>query len=74
MKRRLRALEAKVAQDGRNLTEPQLAALERVQREKEARGEFESECPGSVARRIPSWRASMPASRARSARAARGLH
>jgi transposase InsO family protein len=46
MKQRLKAREAKVAQDGRILTEAQLAALERVQRDKEAHGEFESECPG----------------------------
>lgn len=46
MKQRLKALEAKVAQDGGVLTDAQLAALERAQLEKESRGEFESECPG----------------------------
>ena len=46
MQKRLAALEALSARDGRVLTEAQVAALERVQREKEVRGEFASECPG----------------------------
>jgi hypothetical protein len=51
-RKRLKALEAKTAQEGLILTEDQIRALERAKEEKEAHGEIETMHPGYLGAQV----------------------